>query len=165
MSMKTMLMTAALLFASMLNMTAQTSEKYFVNNNVMTNGNVTTVHTCEIVLDTLSQKLKTVYDFDQQGRVTKRELMKWNERKQQWVNLKRWTYKYDGVRTSIDFAVWNKHKGCYNPVRDRKVYDFISDKMICVNDYKRNDKLDDLQYMGSCLLMNNSTDVLAVSKN
>ena len=160
-----MLITAALLFASMLNMTAQTSEKYFVNNNVMTNGNVTTVHTCEIVLDTLSQKLKTVYDFDQQGRVTKRELMKWNERKQQWVNLKRWTYSYDGDRTSIDFAVWNKHKGCYNPVRDRKVYDFISDKMICVNDYKRNDKLDDLQLMGSCLLMNNSTDELAVSKN
>ena len=160
-----MLITAALLFASMLNMTAQTSEKYFVNNNVMTNGNVTTVHTCEIVLDTLSQKLKTVYDFDQQGRVTKRELMKWNERKQQWVNLKRWTYKYDGDRTSIDFAVWNKHKGCYNPVRDKKVYDFISDKVICVNDYKRNDKLDDLQYMGSCLLMNNSTDELAVSKN
>ena len=160
-----MLITAALLFASMLNMTAQTSEKYFVNNNVMTNGNVTTVHTCEIVLDTLSQKLKTVYDYDLQGRVTKRELMKWNEKKQQWVNLKRWTYKYDGDRTSIDFAVWNKHKGCYNPVRDRKVYDFISDKMICVNDYKRNDKLDDLQYMGSCLLMNNSTDELAVSKN
>ena len=160
-----MLMTAALLFASMLNMTAQTSEKYFVNNNVMTNGNVTTVHTCEIVLDTLSQKLKTVYDFDLQGRVTKRELMKWNERKQQWVNLKRWTYSYDGDRTSIDFAVWNKHKGCYNPVRDKKVYDFISDKVICVNDYKRNDKLDDLQYMGSCLLMNNSTDELAVSKN
>ena len=160
-----MLMTAALLFASMLNMTAQTSEKYFVNNNVMTNGNVTTVHTCEIVLDTLSQKLKTVYDYDLQGRVTKRELMKWNERKQQWVNLKRWTYSYDGDRTSIDFAVWNKHKGCYNPVRDRKVYDFISDKVICVNDYKRNDKLDDLQYMGSCLLMNNSTDELAVSKN
>ena len=160
-----MLITAALLFASMLNMTAQTSEKYFVYNNVMTNGNVTTVHTCEIVLDTLSQKLKTVYDFDQQGRVTKRELMKWNERKQQWVNLKRWTYSYDGDRTSIDFAVWNKHKGCYNPVRDRKVYDFISDKMICVNDYKRNDKLDDLQLIGSCLLMNNSTDELAVSKN
>lgn len=160
-----MLITAALLFASMLNMTAQTSEKYFVYNNVMTNGNVTTVHTCEIVLDTLSQKLKTVYDFDQQGRVTKRELMKWNERKQQWVTLKRWTYKYDGVRISIDFAVWNKHKGCYNPVRDRKVYDFISDKVICVNDYKRNDKLDDLQYMGSCLLMNNSTDALSVSKN
>ena len=163
--MKTMLITAALLFASMLNMTAQTSEKYFVYNNVMTNGNVTTVRTCEIVLDTLSQKLKTVYDFDQQGRVTKRELMKWNERKQQWVNLKRWTYKYDGDRTSIDFAVWNKHKGCYNPVRDRKVYDFISEKVICVNDYKRNDKLDDLQYMGSCLLMNNSTNELAVSKN
>lgn len=160
-----MLMTAALLFASMLNMTAQTSEKYFVNNNVMTNGNVTTVHTCEIVLDTLSQKLKTVYDFDQQGRVTKRELMKWNERKQQWVNLKRWTYKYDGDRTSIDFAVWNKHKGCYNPVRDRKVYDFISEKVICVNDYKRNEKRDELQLMGSCLLMNNSNDVLAVSKN
>ena len=38
--MKTMLITAALLFASMLNMTAQTSEKYFVNNNVMTNGDV-----------------------------------------------------------------------------------------------------------------------------
>ena len=163
--MKTMLITAALLFASMLNMTAQTSEKYFVNNNVMTNGNVTTVHTCEIVLDTLSQKLKTVYDYDLQGRVTKRELMKWNERKQQWVNLKRWTYKYDGDRTSIDFAVWNKHKGCYNPVRDRKVYDFISDKMICVNDYKRNEKRDELQLMGSCLLMNNSNDVLAVSKN
>lgn len=160
-----MLITAALLFASMLNMTAQTSEKYFVNNNVMTNGDVTTVHTCEIVLDTLSQKLKTVYDFDLQGRVTKRELMKWNERKQQWVNLKRWTYSYDGDRTSIDFAVWNKRKGCYNPVRDRKEYDFISDKVICVNDYKRNDKLDDLQYMGSCLLMNNSTDELAVSKN
>lgn len=160
-----MLITAALLFASMLNMTAQTSEKYFVNNNVMTNGNVTTVHTCEIVLDTLSQKLKTVYDFDQQGRVTKRELMKWNERKQQWVNLKRWTYKYDGDRTSIDFAVWNKHKGCYNPVRDRKVYDFISEKVICVNDYKRNEKRDELQLMGSCLLMNNSNDVLAVSKN
>jgi hypothetical protein len=163
--MKTMLITAALLFASMLNMTAQTSEKYFVNNNVMTDGNVTTVHTCEIVLDTLSQKLKTVYDFDQQGRVTKRELMKWNERKLQWVNLKRWTYKYDGDRTSIDFAVWNKHKGCYNPVRDRKVYDFISDKVICVNDYKRNEKRDELQLMGSCLLMNNSNDVLAVSKN
>ena len=160
-----MLITAALLFASMLNMTAQTSEMYFVYNNVMTNGNVTTGHTCEIVLDTLSQKLKTDYDFDQQGRVTKRELMKWNERKQQWVNLKRWTYKYDGDRTSIDFAVWNKRKGCYNPVRDRKEYDFISDKVICVNDYKRNDKLDDLQLMGSCLLMNNSTDELAVSKN
>jgi len=160
-----MLITAALLFASMLNMTAQTSEKYFVNNNVMTDGNVTTVHTCEIVLDTLSQKLKTVYDFDLQGRVTKRELMKWNERKQQWVNLKRWTYKYDGDRTSIDFAVWNRHKGCYNPVRDRKVYDFISDKVICVNDYKRNEKRDELQLMGSCLLMNNSNDVLAVSKN
>jgi hypothetical protein len=163
--MKTMLITAALLFASMLNMTAQTSEKYFVNNNVMTDGNVTTVHTCEIVLDTLSQKLKTVYDYDLQGRVTKRELMKWNERKQQWVNLKRWTYSYDGDRTSIDFAVWNKHKGCYNPVRDRKVYDFISEKVICVNDYKRNEKRDELQLMGSCLLMNNSNDVLAVSKN
>lgn len=160
-----MLITAALLFASMLNMTAQTSEKYFVYNNVMTDGKVTAVLTYEKVLDTLSQKLKTVYDFDLQGRVTKRELMKWNERKQQWVNLKRWTYKYDGDRTSIDFAVWNKHKGCYNPVRDRKVYDFISDKVICVNDYKRNDKLDDLQYMGSCLLMNNSTDALSVSKN
>ena len=160
-----MLITAALLFASMLNMTAQTSEKYFVNNNVMTNGNVTTVHTCEIVLDTLSQKLKTVYDYDLQGRVTKRELMKWNERKQQWVNLKRWTYSYDENRTSIDFAVWNRREGCYNPVRDRKVYDFISEKVICVNDYKRNEKRDELQLMGSCLLMNNSNDVLAVSKN
>ena len=163
--MKTMLMTAALLFASMLNMTAQTSEKYFVYNNLMTNGDVATVHTCETVLDTLSQKLKTVFDFDLQGRVTKREVMKWNERKQQWVNLKRWTYSYDGDRTSIDFAVWNKRNGCYNPVRDRKVYDFISDQVICVNDYKRNDKQNDLQYMGSYVLMNNSSDELSVSKN
>jgi len=164
-SMKTMMMTIALLFFFMMCMTAQTNESKMMYNPQEENVQMTVAYTYENELDTLSQRVKNVYVYDQQGRVLMREVRKWNRRKQQWVNLKRWTYAYADGKMTVGFAIWNKRKQQYNPVKDIIEYVFISNQVFAVSNYKWNRKQQDLQLTDSRLLMKDNEFYLQTGRN
>ncbi len=148
--MKTMMITAVLLFTTMLNITAQTNESNLVYYSEMKDGRVATVYAYEKDHDTLSIKLKNVYDYDQQGRMTKREVQKWNRRKQQWVNLRCWTHHYSDDKVTVEYARWNKRNKKYSPVTQKMEYDLVGDKVVAVNIFKLDKKRNEYQLIDNC---------------
>ncbi len=163
--MKTMMMIAALLFATTLNMTAQTNENNLVYNTYVMDEHTTVTYTYGVEKDTLLLRLKNVHEYDGEGRIVKREVMSWNPWRQAWDHEKRWTYAYGDGRMTIELSKWNKRRHCYNPARSRQVYEFMKDDMFRVTSYVRNKKQDDLQLAGTVLLVSNEHDVLHTSSS
>lgn len=70
----------------------------------------------------LHNHLQYNFTYDHEGRVTKKEVMKWNEimqvfEKQYCLNL-----SYAGNEVSIEYVAWNKKEKAYSDIKEKAVY-------------------------------------------
>ena len=69
-------------------------------------------------------KMEYRYSYDDQGRLTTREIMRWDSSKQTWVNDVRHTYKYYKNGYNVETSKWDAARQTYDLPSEVTLYTF-----------------------------------------
>ncbi len=119
-------------------------EAGFAYNTEMANGVVSakTVYHKSTDGKYLTQHLKYNYTYDEQQRLTKKEVLKWNGAAGKWEQSHCLIYVYDLAGYSVEYAMWNGKQGGYDAAIARQSYRDLQNGAVAVAQYRR-DKADE----------------------
>ena len=90
-------------------------------------------------------KMEYRYEYDDQGRLTTREVVRWDSERQTWVNDVRHTYKYYKNGYNVETSKWDAA---------RQTYDLPSEaSMTSVKTYRMNAEKNDMYLVNSLLCL------------
>ena len=95
----------------------------------------------------LCAKMEYRYSYDEQGRLTTREVMRWDGNKRQWVNDFRHTYNGYNMETSK----WDTTLQAYDLPMEVTLYREVAPSVTSVKTFKMNEAKNDM-YLVNCLL-------------
>jgi hypothetical protein len=98
-------------------------------------------------------KMEYHYEYDEQGRLTTREVMRWDSNKNNWVNEFRHTYKYYKNGYNLEVSYWNNQKQAYDLPAEVTLYRSQAPNLTSVKIYKMNEKQDNMYLSGSMIVM------------
>lgn len=113
------------------------SDNRFAYNAEMQDGKVSAIVTYDNSGKYLTAKTRKQYTYDDQDRVIRKEVMKWNNDKQEWENYLCMDYTYNADNTVLDMMTWNSSKKAYEQSQ-RMTYSSISGNATGVDCYTWN---------------------------
>ena len=101
----------------------------------------------------ISAKMEYRYSYDEQGRLTTREVMRWDANKQQWVNDFRHTYKYYKNGYNMETCKWDARLKGYDLPVQVTLYREVAPYVTSVTTYKMNAAKDNMYLTDRLLCM------------
>ena len=101
----------------------------------------------------MSAKMEYRYSYDEQGRLATREVMRWDDGKQDWVSDFRHTYKYYKNGYNMETSKWNAELQAYDLPSEVTLYRVVSPSVTSVKTYKMNEAKNDMYLINSLLCM------------
>jgi hypothetical protein len=98
-------------------------------------------------------KMEYHYSYDEQGRLTTREVMRWDESKKQWVNDFRHTYKYYKNGYNMETSKWDATLQAYDMPMEVTLYREVAPNVTSVKTFKMNEAKNDMYLVNSLLCM------------
>ena len=98
-------------------------------------------------------KMEYRYDYDEQGRLTTREVMRWDDSKKQWVNDFRHTYKYYKNGYNMETSKWDAKHQNYDLPSEVTLYREVAPNVTSVKNYRLNAAKNDVYLTDSLLCM------------
>lgn len=117
------LITATTIFLMTMSLPKNATE--FAYNVEMTNENVTSQLVYKKSADGryLSHHLKYNFAYDEQERLVRKEVLKWNAALGNWERSYCLDYSYDAYGYSVEYVMWNAEKETYAYAVAKQVYD------------------------------------------
>ena len=100
----------------------------------------------------MEQKMEYCYEYDEQGRLTNKEMLTWDEAKKEWAKSSRLTYKYYKKGYNVEVSHWNKEKQAYDLPSEVTLYRSQAPNLTTVKTYKMNETQDNM-YLSSSMVM------------
>jgi hypothetical protein len=101
----------------------------------------------------MEQKMEYCYAYDEQGRLTTREVVRWDENKQDWVNDFRHTYKYYKNGYNMETSKWDVARQTYDIPSEVTLYREVAPTVTSVRTYRMNEAKDNMYLTNSLLCM------------
>ena len=101
----------------------------------------------------MEQKMEYCYYYDEQGRLTDKEMLSWDEAKKEWTKSSRLTYKYYKNGYNVEVSHWNNQKQQYDLPSEVTLYRSQAPNLTTVKTYKMNDKQDNMYLTSSMIVM------------
>jgi hypothetical protein len=98
-------------------------------------------------------KMEYRYSYDEQGRLTTREVMRWDDSKKDWVNVFRHTYKYYKNGYNMETSKWDAEKKAYEIPSEVTLYREVAPSVTSVRTYRMNETKDNMFLTNSLLCM------------
>ena len=98
-------------------------------------------------------KMEYRYSYDEQGRLTSREVMRWDEAKKDWVNDFRHTYKYYKKGYNMETSKWDTTLQAYDLPMEVTLYREVAPNVTSVRTFKMNEAKNDMYLVNSLLCM------------
>ena len=98
-------------------------------------------------------KMEYRYSYDEQGRLTSREVVRWDEAKKDWVNDFRHTYKYYKNGYNMETSKWDAAQQAYDLPTEVTLYREIGPSLTSVKTYRMNDAKNDMYLTNRMLCM------------
>ena len=98
-------------------------------------------------------KMEYRYSYDDQGRLTTREIMRWDSSKQTWVNDVRHTYKYYKNGYNVETSKWDAARQTYDLPSEVTLYREVAPSLTSVKTFKMNAAKNDMYLVNSLLCM------------
>ena len=125
----------------------------YMYNGDMENGVVNKIEVYEKNADQqMEQKMEYCYEYDEQGRLSNKEMLTWDEAKQEWTKDSRLTYKYYKKGYNVEVSHWNKEKQAYDLPSEVTLYRSQAPNLTTVKTYKMNETQDNM-YLSSSMVM------------
>lgn len=126
----------------------------FMYNSDLEDGVIHKIEVYEKKADNqMCAKMEYRYSYDEQGRLTTREVMRWDSNKNNWVNEFRHTYKYYKNGYNLEVSYWNNQKQAYDLPAEVTLYRSQAPNLTSVKIYKMNEKQDNMYLSGSMIVM------------
>ena len=100
----------------------------------------------------MEQKMEYCYEYDEQGRLTNKEMLSWDEATQSWTKSSRLTYKYYKNGYNVEVSHWNAEKQAYDLPSEVTLYRSQAPNLTTVKTYKMNEKQDNM-YLSSRMVV------------
>ena len=100
----------------------------------------------------MEQKMEYCYEYDEQGRLTNKEMLTWDEATQSWAKSSRLTYKYFKNGYNVEVSYWNAEKQQYDLPAEVTLYRSMAPSLTTVKTYKMNEAKDNM-YMTSRMVV------------
>ena len=98
-------------------------------------------------------KMEYRYSYDEQGRLTAREVMRWDNTKHQWVNDFRHTYKYYKNGYNMETSKWDTTLNAYDVPAEVTLYREIAPSVTSVRTFRMNEAKNDMYLTSRMLCM------------
>lgn len=66
-------------------------------------------------------KLKYHFTYDEEQRIVKKEVLRWNAQKNSWVNSHCLDFEFNDIGYTIEYRNWNEKEGNYTQVKEKQV--------------------------------------------
>lgn len=97
----------------------------------------------------LTRHIKNDFLCDNQGRVIKKEVSRWNAETEQWEKSYLLCFTYTIATYTIEYAKWNSPEKLFDPTTEKAVYMIDDYRLIALYHYERLCKEDDWLLNGS----------------
>ena len=101
----------------------------------------------------LAAKMEYRYEYDEQGRLATREVVRWDAGKQAWVNDFRHTYKYYKNGYNVETSKGDAVAQAYDVPAGVTLYREVAPSMTSVKTFRMNAAKDDMYLIHSMLCM------------
>ena len=126
----------------------------YMYNGDMEDGKVNKIEVYEKNSDQrMEQKMEYCYKYDEQGRLADKEMLSWDEAKQQWTKSSRLTYKYFKNGYNVEVSYWNSDKQQYDLPAEVTLYRSQAPNLTTVKTYKMNEQQDNMYLSSSMIVM------------
>ncbi len=133
----------------------------FMYNSDLEDGIIHKIEVYEKKADNqMCAKLEYHYNYDEQGRLTTREVMRWDDSKKQWVNNFRHTYKYYKNGYNMETSKWDAKNKNYELPFEVTLYREVAPYVTSVTTYKMNAAKDNV-YLSDRLLCMESLEQIS----
>ena len=121
--MKALVVSVVFALTSVVNAVSGNNVKDFAYNTEMNEGLVKT----ETVFKVENRKylhnhLQYNYAYNAEGRVSAKEVLKWNKENQRFEKQYCLNFSYDGTDINVEYVAWNSKDGDYTNVKSKAVY-------------------------------------------
>ena len=126
----------------------------FMYNGDMEDGVVNKIEVYERNSDQqMEEKMEYCYKYDEQGHLADKEMLSWDEAKQEWAKSSRLTYRYFKNGYNVEVSYWNKEKQAYDLPAEVTLYRSQAPNLTTVKTYKMNEKQDNMYLSSSMIVM------------
>ena len=101
----------------------------------------------------MTQKMEYCYEYDEQGRLSNKEMLSWNEATQSWAKDSRLTYKYYKNGYNVEVSYWNQETQAYDLPVEVTLYRSQAPNLTTVRTYKMNEAKDNMYLSSSMVVM------------
>jgi len=109
------------------------------------------------------EKVEYRYEYDEQGRLSSKETLSWDEATKEWQKSSRLTYKYYKNGYNVEVSSWNADKQAYDLPSEVTLYRSMAPNLTTVKTYKMNETHDNMYLSSRMVLMEPlETNLLAV---
>ena len=126
----------------------------FMYNSDLEDGVIHKIEVYEKKADNqMCAKMEYRYSYDEQGRLTTREVMRWDDSKKQWVNDFRHTYKYYKNGYNMETSKWDAKQKGYDLPFEVTLYREVAPNVTSVRTFKMNEAKDNMYLTERLLCM------------
>lgn len=108
----------------------------------------------------LNNKLSHRFVYDNQGRLTEKHTMTWDNRKDEWREVEIYRYDYACNNVVLTLSRANGDTGVFIPV-EKYCYTVLADHVVAVDKQKWSDKANDMVSVEKILIMDSMENMLA----
>ena len=108
-------------------------------------------------------KMEYRYEYDEQGRLTTREVLRWDEGRKDWVNDFCHNYKYYKNGYNMETCKWNAEKQAYDLPAEVTLYRSVAPSLTTVRTYKMNEAKDNM-FLSSRMVVMEPLDSRLIAK-
>lgn len=120
--MKTLVISVIIAMTSVVNAVAGNRANQFAYNTETNEGRVQTQTVFKVENNKfLHNHLKYNYIYDNSGRISQKEVLKWNENTQRFEKHHSLNFFYDNEVT-VEYAAWNEKDSAYSNIKEKAVY-------------------------------------------
>ena len=153
------IITAATILSMYLSTATNENAMYCYNADI-DNGRVNTMYVYNRDGNYLTAKLAYNYEYDDQDRLVKKEVLRWNERRNEWVKDHCLELTYDIEGYEVSKRNWNRKDQAYEPAKEKAAYHYEFSQVMSVNYLRRHTTEKDFESVDKMLVMNPAEDIL-----
>ena len=126
----------------------------FMYNSDLEDGVIHKIEVYEKKADNqMCAKMEYHYEYDEQGRLTTREVKRWDSNKQEWVNDFRHTYRYYKNGYNMESSKWDTDLQAYDLPFEVTLYREVAPNVTSVKTFKMNATKDNMYLTDRLLCM------------
>lgn len=138
----------------------QSNNVNYCYNADIENGIVKNMYVYDTSSESIANKLRYEFSYDDEGRLTEKQAFKWNALLREYRPYYRLQFNYTCAGYEVTCSKWNKADNDWSEAMEKSVYTFEMDNLVSVNHMRRSSERREFRTVDSVLMLNPTNDII-----